>query len=258
MAGESRPARRFHRDNSPVIMTSQAAEAALTARQYPISTWMAAAFGAAILLAALALARFGAGERGTDIALQATARLAFLLFFAAYAGAPLATLFGARFHTLRAHGRQFGLAFAAAQTVHAILIGWLCWIGATPVTGVFITFGPALFCVYGLAIFSFGDLHRIAGGVPWWLIRRIGMNLIAYAFALDFLHHPFSVGLKHAALYLPFASLSLLGPCLYAAALIKTAAAHFDAEEGKVFFFKKKNQKTFGLWRVGPGERTHQ
>jgi hypothetical protein len=26
----------------------------------------------------------------------------------------------------------------------------------------------------------------------------------------------------------------------------------------KVFFFKKKNQKTFGLWRVGPGERTHQ
>jgi len=25
-----------------------------------------------------------------------------------------------------------------------------------------------------------------------------------------------------------------------------------------MFFFEKKNQKTFGLWRVGPGERIHQ
>jgi hypothetical protein len=27
---------------------------------------------------------------------------------------------------------------------------------------------------------------------------------------------------------------------------------------GKQFFFEKKNQETFGLWRVGPGERTRQ
>jgi hypothetical protein len=28
--------------------------------------------------------------------------------------------------------------------------------------------------------------------------------------------------------------------------------------EAEVFFFEKKKQKTFGLWRVGPGERTRQ
>jgi hypothetical protein len=27
---------------------------------------------------------------------------------------------------------------------------------------------------------------------------------------------------------------------------------------GRLFFFEKKNQKTFAIWRAGPGERTHQ
>jgi hypothetical protein len=26
----------------------------------------------------------------------------------------------------------------------------------------------------------------------------------------------------------------------------------------RMFFFEKKNQKTFGPWRTGPGKRTHK
>jgi hypothetical protein len=29
-------------------------------------------------------------------------------------------------------------------------------------------------------------------------------------------------------------------------------------QEESMFFFEKKDQKTFGLWRVGSGERTRQ
>jgi hypothetical protein len=28
--------------------------------------------------------------------------------------------------------------------------------------------------------------------------------------------------------------------------------------KGRLFFFEKKNQKTFGLWRTGPGEQPRQ
>ena len=42
------------------------------------------AFCAALSLAALVIAALGPGERGTDVALEATARLSFLLFWPAY------------------------------------------------------------------------------------------------------------------------------------------------------------------------------
>ena len=54
------------------------------------AVWMGAAFAAAAALAGIALAAFGAGERGTDIALKVTARFSFLLFWLAYAGGGLA------------------------------------------------------------------------------------------------------------------------------------------------------------------------
>ena len=58
---------------------------------------IAGAFCAALALAAAVLAALGAGERGTHVALQATARLSFVLFWPAYAAAALAALFGPRF-----------------------------------------------------------------------------------------------------------------------------------------------------------------
>ena len=174
-----------------------------------------AAFTAAAALAGAVLAVFGAGERGTDIALQATARLSFLLFLPAYTASALAVLFGARFRPLQRQARALGLGFAAAQLVHAGLVVWLCWIGAAPAAGVFVLFGIALVWVYLLALFSLAPLQQMLGPAGWFWLRTIGMNYIAYAFAVDFLKYPLSGGPKHIALYFPFALLSLAGPVLY-------------------------------------------
>jgi hypothetical protein len=180
---------------------------------------MGAAFAAAAAVAALALAAFGAGERGTDIALQATARVSFLLFWPAYAGGALATLFGPRFQPLARHARDFGLAFAAAHLVHVGLVAWLCWIGAAPAAGVFRFFGIALAWLYVIALFSIPRLQAAIGRTGWRLLRTVGMTWIAYAFAVDFLRYPLAGGAKHVAEYLPFAVLSLAGPAFYVTAL---------------------------------------
>ena len=177
--------------------------------------WMAAAFASAAALSALVLTVFGAGERGTVIALQLTARLSFLLFWLAYAGGGLAALFGPVFQPLKRHGRDLGLAFAAAHLVHVALVAWLCWIGATPASGVFLFFGPPLALVYLLALASIGRLQRMIGRSFWWLLRTVAMTWIAYAFAVDFLHGARGSDAKHIIGYLPFAVLSVAGPLLY-------------------------------------------
>src|SRR5215831_5745564 len=112
-------------------------------RSKPAVWWMATAFGANLFLAAVILVARGVGVHGTSLALAATARVAFLWFWAAYAGAALTTLFGAAFLPLKQHGREFGLAFAAALLIHLLLVTWLCLIGEAPALSVFIFFGPA-------------------------------------------------------------------------------------------------------------------
>ncbi len=69
---------------------------------------MAAGFTTELVLAVAVLAVLGAGERGTDIALQLTARLSFLLFWPAYCGSALAALCGRPFERVRQHARDFG------------------------------------------------------------------------------------------------------------------------------------------------------
>ena len=61
--------------------------------------WMAAAFCASLGLAVGIVAVLGI-ERGVDVALAATARLAFLILWPAYAGGALASLFGERLFAL--------------------------------------------------------------------------------------------------------------------------------------------------------------
>jgi hypothetical protein len=185
---------------------------------------MAAAFAAAAVLAAATLALAGAGAHGTDDALQVTARFSFLLFLPAYAGGALATLCGPRLRPLARQGRAFGLAFAAAHVVHLGLVGWLCWIGATPGRGVFVLFGSAAVCVYLLLLFSLPPLQRALGRQAWRLLRIGAMNYIAYAFAVDFLGGRFAAGPKYLVGYLPFAVLSLAAPACYAAAALLAAA----------------------------------
>src|SRR5208283_952478 len=113
----------------------------------------------------------GTGEKGIDAALRATARLSFLLFWVAYAGSAMASLFGSPFQTLKLRAREFGLAFASAQLVHIGLVVWLCLIGAAPDVSTFVFFGIALVWVYLLALFSIGRLRRALGPGSWWILR---------------------------------------------------------------------------------------
>jgi hypothetical protein len=106
--------------------------------------WTAAAFCASFGLAASFVAVFGI-PKGVYIALPATARLAFLIFWPAYAGGALVSLFGRVFSPLREHARDLGLAFAAALLVHLGLVACLCVIGPTPGVESFVIFGVAAF-----------------------------------------------------------------------------------------------------------------
>jgi hypothetical protein len=179
---------------------------------------MGCAFCAALGLAGVVLAALGPGVRGTHVALQATARLSFLLFWPAYAGGALATLFGPAFEGLKRRAREFGLAFASAHIVHLTLVAWLTYIGAAPGLGAFVFFGIAVIWTYLLALFSIGRLQHILGSKGWWLLRVIGLNYIAYAFAVDFLRVSPAGSFKYLIGYLPFSVLCIIGPMLYLAA----------------------------------------
>jgi hypothetical protein len=182
--------------------------------------WMLLAFCAAGGLAGLVLAALGFEERGTEVALQVTARFSFLLFWPAYAGGALATLFGSTFKPLKRHGRELGVAFASAHLIHIALVGWLIQIGAPPPWGTFVFFGIGVLWVYLLALFSIVRLQLMLGPKIWWLLRLTGLNYIAYAFATDFLRVSPTDSLKDLVEYFPFAALSVLGPALCLAAFM--------------------------------------
>jgi hypothetical protein len=181
--------------------------------------WMGSAFCAAVALAAGVLVAFGSEERGVHAALAAVARLMFLLFWLAYSGSALASLLGSRFQPLKRRAREFGLAFSSALLVHLGLVAWLCLIGAAPGVGTFVFFGIAAAWVYLLALFSIDGLRQALGPKSWWLLRVVGMNYVAYAFAVDFLKTPLHGGVRHVVEYLPFAVLAVAGPVLQLAAL---------------------------------------
>jgi hypothetical protein len=209
---------------------------------------MGCAFCAALGLAGVVLAALGLGEHGTDVALQATARLSFLLFWPAYAGSALATLFGPAFEGLKRRAREFGLAFASAHIIHLTLVAWLTHIGAAPPLGSFVFFGIAVIWTYLLALFSIGRLQHILGSKGWWLLRVIGLNYIAYAFAVDFLRASPDGSFKYLIGYLPFSVLAIVGPilCLAAAARRSAHVWKFLARNGH----SSTNFKSFLLpWR---------
>jgi hypothetical protein len=185
--------------------------------------WIGSALLASLALAVTALAALGTAERGIAVALQATARLAFLLFWLAYTGAALTALFGQIFQPLKRHGRELGLAFAAALLTHLALVGYLSYLWAAPPLITFIVFGVAAFWTYLLTLFSLTSLQRALGSEAWWLLRILGLNYIAFAFALDFLRFPLFGDIKHMAAYLPFAVLSILGPIIRLTAFMRRA-----------------------------------
>ena len=190
--------------------------------------WMGSAFAANAVLAAIVLALSGADKRGTVDALQTTARFSFLLFWLAYASGGLALLIRPAAGFLRRHGRDLGLAFAAAHLVHILMVVWLCWIGATPEMGVFRFFVPPAVVVYVLVLFSIPTLQQRLGRTRWTVLRTVGMTYIAYAFAKDFvLSAPFGGDMTHVLRYAPFAILSVAGPVLCALSFAPSLRRYF-------------------------------
>ena len=197
----------------------------LTGFALPVAAaWMGSAFCAALGLAALVLAALGPGEHGTIVALKVTARFSFLLFWLAYAGGAMTTLFGPAFDPLKRRARELGLAFASAHLVHLGLVAWLTYIGAPPSRGTFVLFGIAALWVYLLALFSIPRLQKALGSKGWWFLRVVGLNYIAYAFAVDFLKYQEFGSIKFWIGYAPFAVLSVLGPLLCLAAFMRRVA----------------------------------
>lgn len=183
--------------------------------------WMAGSF--AVALAIVLLVRMGAepGEQ-LGVALRATARWSFVLFWLAYAGGALATVFGSKFQAVAQRGREFGLAFASAHLVHLGLVAWLLYVSAAPFPrSSFIFFGIAAFWTYLLAILSIRHLSAKLDPRIWRIVRTVGVEYIALAFLLDFAKNPFQGGAVVLAAYLPFVALAVAGPLLRLAAVIK-------------------------------------
>jgi hypothetical protein len=192
--------------------------------------WMAAAFLISLALAAIVLAKFGAGESGTTQALRVTARWCFVLFWPAYAGGALAKFCGPRFAVLARHlarhGREFGLAFAAALSVHVALVLWLIRIATDP-QGAMLFFWAGVFCSYALALFSLPRLRDLLGPPLWRIGSELALQYIALVFADDFIFEPLQGGGpdKYPLSYLPFVVLLIGGVGLRLAGSIRRPRA---------------------------------
>jgi hypothetical protein len=189
---------------------------------------MAAAFSAACVLAAGVLVIFGVNGRAIAGALRLTARFSLLLFWPAYAGGALATLYGPRFGTLARRRREFGLAFASAHLVHLGLVIWLYRISTKPPVpnASAVTFGIGFFWIFVLVLLSVRAVKENMSGRAWRILQTIGLEYLAYLFFLDFLQ-PGSAGLcealcrKQPLAYVPFGALIVLGLALRITALVK-------------------------------------
>jgi hypothetical protein len=174
---------------------------------------IAIAFLAALMLAAVIIAIGGTHADNIERALRLTARFSFLLFWCAYAGSSLAAVTG-RLRVLSRHGRHLGLAFAAAHSIHLLLVIWLYQIATGPPLPVPLAtfFGIGLFWMYLLALFSIPSASRLLGATTWRSLRLIGLEYIMMAFQRDFI-----IGTVHAITakqfvnYLPFAVLGVAG-----------------------------------------------
>lgn len=157
------------------------------------------------------------------MALRATARWSFLWFCLATCGSALNTLFGDELRNLGARGRELGLAFASAHTVHIVLVVWLLYRLTKPFPRFYlIVFSVGVFWVYLLAFLSLSSLSRDRlGPQRWKLLRSVGVEYIAFAFAFDFGGRILDGNRENALLYLPLFAAAISGPLLRLSASIK-------------------------------------
>jgi hypothetical protein len=179
---------------------------------------MLAAFATALALVVLVrLTSTGPGQLGA--ALRVTARWSFIWFWMASVGGALATLFGSRFQGMARRGREFGLAFASAHLVHLGLVVLLYYATANPPPlASLIFFGIGVFWTYLLAVLSIAQFSALLPQKAWRIVRRIGIEYIAFVFLVDFAKNPLGHGLLGFIAYLPFQILAIAGPLLRLAA----------------------------------------
>lgn len=172
---------------------------------------MGAAFATSAAIAVAVITASGVNPDSVARALRYTARFDYLLFWCAYTGSSLAVLFGDRFRPLARRGREFGLAFASAHTLHVLLVVWLYRISPEPPISnpLAVFFGVGLFWMYTLALFSISDVRNLIGARVWSGVRLVGLEYIQFAFLWDFVISPTSV--KIAISYLPFAIFGIAG-----------------------------------------------
>jgi hypothetical protein len=183
---------------------------------------MAAAFvaGLAIAIAAYTVA---VPSQRLSMALRGTARWSFLWFCLATYGGALATLFSSSFRGLARRGRDFGLAFAAAQLVHAALALWLLYVSRDPFPRLqLMVFSIGVFWTYILAAFSLsGTLRERLGPVRWKYMRANGIEYIAFAYAFEFGGRILDGNRANAVHYFPLFAAAVGGPLLRIGASIK-------------------------------------
>src|ERR1700733_13874378 len=183
---------------------------------------MGAAFAVGLLIAITVFAVAVPTQR-LGMALRATARWSFLWFCLATYGSALTTLFGSRFQALARRGRDFGLAFAAAHLVHVALVVWLLYTSTDPFPRLqLIIFSIGVFCIYVLAVFSLSStLSARLGPRRWQLVRTVGVEYIAFAYAFEFGSRILSGNRANALHYFPLFAAAVGGPLLRLSAWIK-------------------------------------
>jgi hypothetical protein len=180
---------------------------------------MGAGFCVALALAVIALALFGTGATGIHQALRITGRWSLLLFWPAYAGGATAALFGPRFGILARQGREFGLAYAAAQLVHLSLVARLVANADGPfLQSIMPFFAVGVVWTYLLALSSFDRFSRVLAPKDWRVLRAIGLEYLALVFLTDFVLAPIATHSELSLEYLPFSILIIIGSVLRLAA----------------------------------------
>jgi hypothetical protein len=186
---------------------------------------MGSALSVSIALAFAVFAVKGIDNKSVGSALQLTARWSFLLFWVAYTGGALASLFGPLFAPLASRRREFGLAFAAAMQAHfALVAGIFVFTHHPPLTGwILVFFLTAAFLTYLLTISSFGGLSRALSSKRWRWLRTIAVNYIWLAFARDFVPVLFNSPKRYDLGTVEYSTLALMAiaaPLLVAAASV--------------------------------------
>ena len=191
-------------------------------RKIGAAAWMVAAFlvGLATVVTVYAV---GAPMHRLGMALRATARWSFLLFCLATYGGALTALLGSVFQPLARRGRDLGLAFAAAHQVHFALVAWLLYSSPYAIPRLYlIVFSIGVFWVYVLAAFSLSSkLSAWLGPPRWKIVRTIGVEYLAFAFAFEFANRILDGNRANALHYFPLFAAAVAGPLLRIAARLK-------------------------------------